>query len=259
MVAKRWKYGQIIGFSHVWPTGDPLKTIAKSEKLSNVCYDIRGPVLDRARQMEEEGQKIIKLNIGNLAVFGFDAPEEIQQDMIRNLPSAAAYSDSKGIFSARKAVMHYTQQQGIKGVTLEDIYLGNGASELIVMATNGLLNNGDELLLPALSIGAKGAIGSTYTFAAPEYLKTTALYQQCNNDQARENHSFMVEVIRIFARYPSVPAQKAIMKMLGFDMGPCRLPLVTLNKTNYDKLHAELDAVGFFERVPSIPMDRKEL
>ena len=74
---KRWKYGQIIGFSHVWPTGAPLKTIAKSEKLSNVCYDIRGPVLDRARQMEEEGQKIIKLNIGNLAVFGFDAPEEI--------------------------------------------------------------------------------------------------------------------------------------------------------------------------------------
>ena len=126
-----------------------MKTIAKSEKLSNVCYDIRGPVLDRARQMEEEGQKIIKLNIGNLAVFGFDAPEEIQQDMIRNLPSAAAYSDSKGIFSARKAVMHYTQQQGIKGVTLDDIYLGNGASELIVMATNGLLNNGDELLLPA--------------------------------------------------------------------------------------------------------------
>jgi N-acetylneuraminate lyase len=117
----------------------------------------------------------------------------------------------------------------------------------------------DELLLPALSIGSKGAIGSTYTFAAPEYLKTAALYQQCNNDQARENHSFMVEVIRIFARYPSVPAQKAIMKMLGFDMGPCRLPLVTLNKTNYDKLHAELDAVGFFERVPSIPMDRKEL
>ena len=126
-----------------------MKTIAKSEKLSNVCYDIRGPVLDRARQMEEEGQKIIKLNIGNLAVFGFDAPEEIQQDMIRNLPNAAAYSDSKGIFAARKAVMHYTQQQGIQGVTLDDIYLGNGASELIVMATNALLNNGDELLLPA--------------------------------------------------------------------------------------------------------------
>ena len=99
--------------------------------------------------MEEEGHKIIKLNIGNLAVFGFDAPEEIQQDMIRNLPSAAAYSDSKGIFSARKAVMQYTQEQGIEGVNLEDIYLGNGASELIVMATNALLNNGDELLLPA--------------------------------------------------------------------------------------------------------------
>ena len=105
--------------------------------------------MDRARQMEEEGQKIIKLNIGNLAVFGFDAPEEIQQDMIRNLPNSAGYSDSKGIFGARKAVMHETQKQGIKGVALDDIYLGNGASELIVMATNGLLDNGDELLLPA--------------------------------------------------------------------------------------------------------------
>ncbi len=126
-----------------------MKTIQKSAKLANVCYDIRGPVLDRARQMEEEGHKIIKLNIGNLAVFGFDAPEEIQQDIIRNLPNAAAYSDSKGIFAARKAVMQYTQEQGIKGVTLDDIYLGNGASELIVMATNALLNDGDELLLPA--------------------------------------------------------------------------------------------------------------
>ena len=126
-----------------------MKQIQKSNKLSNVCYDIRGPIMDRARQMEEEGHKIIKLNIGNLAVFGFDAPEEIQQDMIRNLPASAGYSDSKGIFGARKAVMHETQKQGIKGVTLDDIYLGNGASELIVMATNGLLNNGDEMLLPA--------------------------------------------------------------------------------------------------------------
>ncbi|MEN9712140.1 MAG: hypothetical protein RLY90_401 [Pseudomonadota bacterium] len=126
-----------------------MKQIQKSNKLSNVCYDIRGPIMDRARQMEEDGHKIIKLNIGNLAVFGFDAPEEIQQDMIRNLPNSAGYSDSKGIFGARKAVMHETQRQGIKGVTLNDIYLGNGASELIVMATNGLLNDGDELLLPA--------------------------------------------------------------------------------------------------------------
>ncbi|MEO7128850.1 MAG: pyridoxal phosphate-dependent aminotransferase [Rhodoferax sp.] len=126
-----------------------MKTIQKSAKLANVCYDIRGPIMDRARQMEEEGQKLIKLNIGNLALFGFDSPEEIQQDMIRNLPNSAGYSDSKGIFAARKAVMHETQKQGVKGVTLDDIYLGNGASELIVMATNGLLNDGDELLLPA--------------------------------------------------------------------------------------------------------------
>jgi alanine-synthesizing transaminase len=126
-----------------------LKTVQKSAKLANVLYDIRGPIMDAARQMEEEGHKIIRLNIGNLAVFGFDAPEEIQQDMIRNLPNSAGYSDSKGIFAARKAVMHYTQQQGIKGVTLDDIYLGNGASELIAMATNALLDDGDELLLPA--------------------------------------------------------------------------------------------------------------
>ena len=126
-----------------------MRTIQKSAKLANVLYDIRGPIMDAARQMEDEGQKIIKLNLGNLAVFGFDAPEEIQQDMIRNLPNSAGYSDSKGIFAARKAVMHETQKQGIAGVTLDDIYLGNGASELIAMSTNALLNDGDELLLPA--------------------------------------------------------------------------------------------------------------
>ena len=126
-----------------------MKPLKKSAKLANVLYDIRGPIMDAAKQMEEEGQKIIKLNIGNLALFGFDAPEEVQQDMIRNLPASAGYSDSKGIFAGRKAVMHETQKQGIAGVTLDDIYLGNGASELIAMATNALLNDGDELLLPA--------------------------------------------------------------------------------------------------------------
>ena len=126
-----------------------MKPITKSAKLANVLYDIRGPIMDAAKQMEEEGQKLIKLNLGNLAVFGFDAPEEVQQDMIRNLPASAGYSDSKGIFAARKAVMHETQKQGIKGVNLDDIYLGNGASELIAMATNALLDNGDELLLPS--------------------------------------------------------------------------------------------------------------
>ncbi len=126
-----------------------MRPILKSNKLANVCYDIRGPVLQKAKQMEDEGLKIIKLNIGNLAAFGFDAPEEIQLDMIRNLPNAAGYSDSKGIFAARKAIMHYTQEKNIKGVTLEDIYVGNGVSELIVMAMNALLNAGDEVLVPA--------------------------------------------------------------------------------------------------------------
>ncbi|WP_050416529.1 pyridoxal phosphate-dependent aminotransferase [Azoarcus sp. CIB] len=131
------------------PEAPRLPQVRKSAKLANVCYDIRGPVLTRAKQMEDEGHKIIKLNIGNLAAFGFDAPEEIQMDMIRNLPNSAGYSDSKGIFAARKAVMHYTQQKQIKGVTIEDIYIGNGVSELIVMAMNALLNVGDEVLVPA--------------------------------------------------------------------------------------------------------------
>ena len=126
-----------------------MKQILKSTKLANVLYDIRGPIMEAARAMEDEGHKIIKLNIGNLAPFGFEPPEEIVQDMVRNLPDAAGYSDSKGIFAARKAVMHYTQQQGVAGVTLEDIYLGNGASDLIAIATNALLDDGDELLLPA--------------------------------------------------------------------------------------------------------------
>jgi alanine-synthesizing transaminase len=126
-----------------------LRPILKSNKLDEVCYEIRGPALDKARQMEEDGQKIIKLNIGNLAVFGFDPPDEIVQDMIRNMHNAAGYTDSKGMFAPRKAVMHYTQEKNIAGVTIDDIYLGNGASELIVMAMQGLLNNGDEVLVPA--------------------------------------------------------------------------------------------------------------
>ena len=126
-----------------------MNPIAKSSKLANVCYDIRGPVLDKARQMEEEGQKIIKLNIGNLAVFGLEPPDEIVQDMIRNLAHAAGYTDSKGLFAPRKSVVHYTQEKNISGVTVDDVYLGNGASELIVMALNGLLDNGDEILVPA--------------------------------------------------------------------------------------------------------------
>lgn len=121
----------------------------KSTKLSDVCYDIRGPVLQQANIMEEDGHRILKLNIGNPAPFGFDAPEEIVMDVIRNLPAAQGYSESKGIYSARKAVMQETQRLGISDVAIDDIYLGNGASELIQMAMQALLNSGDEILLPA--------------------------------------------------------------------------------------------------------------
>jgi len=126
-----------------------VKPIAKSAKLANVGYDIRGPVLDKARQMEEEGHKIIKLNIGNVAAFGLMPPDEIVQDMIRNLPDAAGYTDSKGLFAPRKAVMHYTQEKNVAGVSVDDVYLGNGASELIAMGMNALLDAGDEVLIPA--------------------------------------------------------------------------------------------------------------
>ena len=126
-----------------------MRPIQKSNKLADVCYDIRGPVLEKSKQMEEEGHKIIKLNIGNLAVFGFDPPDEIVQDMIVNLASAAGYTDSKGMFAPRKAVVHYCQSKNIRGVSIDDVYLGNGASELIVMGMNALLNNGDEVLVPA--------------------------------------------------------------------------------------------------------------
>lgn len=126
-----------------------MQPILKSSKLANVCYDIRGPVLGRAKQMEEEGHRVIKLNIGNPAPFGFEAPEEIIQDVIHNLGDASGYSDSRGLFAARKAVMHYSQQKHIRDVQLDDIFIGNGVSELIVMAMQGLLNNGDEVLVPA--------------------------------------------------------------------------------------------------------------
>ena len=126
-----------------------MNPVRKSSKLDNVGYDIRGPVLDQARRMEEEGQRILKLNIGNLAAFGLDPPDEIVQDMIRNLANAGGYTDSKGLFAPRKSIMHYTQEKQIAGVTVDDIYLGNGASELIVMALNALLNDGDEVLVPA--------------------------------------------------------------------------------------------------------------
>ena len=126
-----------------------VKPIQKSRKLADVCYDIRGPVLEKAKQMEEEGHKIMKLNIGNIAAFGINPPDEIVQDMILNMGESAGYTDSKGMFAPRKAVMHYSQQKNIAGVTIDDIYLGNGASELIVMGMNALLNAGDEVLVPA--------------------------------------------------------------------------------------------------------------
>ncbi|WP_374662801.1 pyridoxal phosphate-dependent aminotransferase [Inhella sp.] len=127
-----------------------MKPLQKSGKLANVAYDIRGPVLEKARQMEDEGHKIIKLNIGNVAAFGLMPPDEIVQDMMRNLggAEAAGYTDSKGLFAPRRAIVHYTQQQGVSGVTVDDVYLGNGVSELIQLAVNALLDDGDEILLP---------------------------------------------------------------------------------------------------------------
>jgi alanine-synthesizing transaminase len=126
-----------------------MSTIGKSQKLADVCYDIRGPVLQEAKRLEEEGYRILKLNIGNTAPFGLNAPDELFHDVILNLRDSQGYCDSKGLFSARKAVMQYYQQRAVPDVEIEDIYIGNGVSELIVMAMQGLLNNGDEMLVPA--------------------------------------------------------------------------------------------------------------
>ncbi|SFR48586.1 alanine-synthesizing transaminase [Marinobacter daqiaonensis] len=126
-----------------------MQNYRKSAKLDNVCYEIRGPVLREARRLEEEGHRVLKLNIGNPAAFELDVPEEIQQDVIYNLHSAQGYVESKGLFSARKAVMHYCQQRDIDKVDIDDIYLGNGVSELIVMSMQALLNTGDEVLIPS--------------------------------------------------------------------------------------------------------------
>lgn len=123
--------------------------VSQSRKLANVCYDIRGQVLQEAKRMEADGQHVLKLNIGNPAPFGFEAPEEILQDVILNLPAAHGYGDSKGLLSARRAVVQYYQGKGIGGVDIEDVYLGNGASELIVMSLQALLDNDDEVLIPS--------------------------------------------------------------------------------------------------------------
>ena len=123
--------------------------VEKSRKLDNVCYDIRGPIMDEANRMTAEGIQIIRLNIGNPAPFRFNAPDEIVRDMMYNLRECEGYSDSKGLFSARKAIMQYCQLKGIPNVDINDIYTGNGVSELITMSMQGLLNNGDEILIPS--------------------------------------------------------------------------------------------------------------
>ncbi|WP_258086806.1 pyridoxal phosphate-dependent aminotransferase [Xenorhabdus bovienii] len=124
-------------------------SINKSSKLDNVCYDIRGNTLKEAKRLEEEGNKILKLNIGNPAPFGFEAPDEILVDVIRNLSTAQGYSDSKGLYSARKAIMQHYQARNMLDITVEDIFIGNGVSELIVQSMQALLNTGDEMLVPA--------------------------------------------------------------------------------------------------------------
>lgn len=126
-----------------------MKTVSRSHKLDNVCYDIRGPIAAQARKMEDEGHRILKLNIGNPAPFGFEAPDDIVKDVIHNLPTSQGYSDSTGIYAARVAVMQYYQQRNIKDIRVDDVYIGNGVSELIMMAMQALLNHGDEVLIPS--------------------------------------------------------------------------------------------------------------
>jgi len=146
---RRRKNTAVSGAPRVTEKQATMQPVHKSQKLANVCYDIRGPVLEHAKRMEDEGHRIIKLNIGNPAPFGFFAPDEIIEDVIVNLPSASGYSDSKGLFAARKSIMHYAQEKHLPNVSMDDIIIGNGVSELIVMAMQALLDNGDEVLVPA--------------------------------------------------------------------------------------------------------------
>ncbi|MEM5529524.1 pyridoxal phosphate-dependent aminotransferase [Gammaproteobacteria bacterium AS21] len=151
-----------------------MASIKKSNKLKQVCYDIRGPVMQEAKRLEDEGASIIKLNIGNPAPFGFEAPEEIIQDVIHNLPTAQGYCEAKGLFSARKAIVHECQRLNIRHVTTEDIYIGNGVSELIVMTMQGLLDHRDEMLIPAPDY-------PLWT-AAVSLAGGTAVHYQCDED-----------------------------------------------------------------------------
>jgi alanine-synthesizing transaminase len=123
--------------------------ISQSSKLAGVCYDIRGPVLEHARRLEEQGHRVLKLNTGNPAAFGLFAPDELLVDVVRHLPDAQGYGDSKGLLSARRAVVQYHASKGIEGADVDDVYLGNGVSELIVMSLQALLDDGDEVLIPA--------------------------------------------------------------------------------------------------------------
>ena len=155
--------------------GTTMTELKKSEKLQNVCYDIRGPLLKTANKMEAEGQRILKLNVGNPAPFGLEAPHEILRDVAMNLPEATGYSDSQGIFSARKAVLQYYQSKGLlSAVDVRDVYLGNGVSELIVMTMQALMNDGDEVLIPMPDY-------PLWT-AATNLSGGTAVHYRCNED-----------------------------------------------------------------------------
>ena len=156
-------------------SGHSMNTIKKSDKLQNVCYDIRGPLLQTANKMEAEGKRILKLNVGNPAPFGLEAPHEILRDVAMNLSEATGYSDSQGIFSARKAVLQYYQSKGLlSAVDVRDVYLGNGVSELIVMTMQALMNDGDELLIPMPDY-------PLWT-AATNLSGGTAVHYRCNED-----------------------------------------------------------------------------
>nr|WP_201554368.1 aminotransferase class I/II-fold pyridoxal phosphate-dependent enzyme [Psychrobacter immobilis] len=156
-------------------SGHTMNTIKKSDKLQNVCYDIRGPLLQTANKMEAEGKRILKLNVGNPAPFGLEAPHEILRDVAMNLPDATGYSDSQGIFSARKAVLQYYQSKGLlSAVDVRDVYLGNGVSELIVMTMQALMNDGDEVLIPMPDY-------PLWT-AAANLAGGTAVHYRCNED-----------------------------------------------------------------------------
>lgn len=210
--------------------------IKQSQKLANVCYDIRGPILSEANKMEEAGERILKLNIGNPAPFGFETPDDILKDVIKQLPTAQGYSDAQGIYSARVAVMQYYQQKGVDNVATSDIFIGNGVSEMITMAMQALLDNGDEVLIPSPDYPLWTAAVNLASGKAVHYVcDEQALWSPCLSDMESKITSRTKAIVLI---NPNNPTGAVYSKQVLLDIADLarKHNLVIFSDEIYDKI-----------------------